>query len=356
MLLTLKQSAHHGFKSFHDYSPPTPPSSSRFSPALANAGPSFPSPPPATKSTTQPMSTPHRGLPPPAGMNLQQAAQAPPPLGQPSLSQPMMGQLPAPPPQWQGQEEPMRNWLHAKAEEDKRKQEEEKTRQESLRLEQRKIEHEMLRTSLQGGIPPPMIPIVFAGMGGPVLANTSFEWAQHYMAQLQQQQLQQQQQQQQQQAIAPHPHSSPELRRESRQISHLYGPSQHPAPAPLPSTPVGPAASQQATGFLPSYPLSPSRRGGHLPGPAALSRLPQSSELPRLNTAEMQIHQPPQGPSGPQVLPGQASHPLQQSQSANPSQQESQSSPSIYFHHWQPPTSQASTSGANQPSTPSGIS
>jgi hypothetical protein len=47
---------------------------------------------------------------------------------------------------------------------------------------------------------------------------------------------------------------------------------------------------------------------------------------------------------------------LHQTQSANPSQQESQSSPSIYFHHWQPPTSQAGTSGANQPSTPSGIS
>jgi hypothetical protein len=54
-----------------------------------------------------------------------------------------------------------------------------------------------------------------------------------------------------------------------------------------------------------------------------------------------------------QILPGQPSHPLQQSQSAH--QQEPQSSPSIYFHHWQPPTTQAGTSGsANQPSTPSG--
>jgi hypothetical protein len=92
--------------------------------------------------------------------------------------------------------------------------------------------------------------------------------------------------------------------------------------------------------------MSPGRNRGQLPGPASLSRLPPSSELPRLNTSEMNIHQPPQGP------PGQSSHPLQQSQSANPSQQES---PSIYFHHWQPPTSQTSTSGANQPSTPSGI-
>lgn len=353
MLLTLKQSAHHGFKSFHDYSPPTPPSSSRFSPSLTNAGPSFPSLPPATQSTTKPMSTPHRGLPLPAAMTLPQPTQPAPTIGQSSFNQPPV-QLPAPPQQWQGSEEPMRNWLQAKAEEDKRRQEEEKTRQESLRLEQRKVEQDMLRTSLNGGIPPHMIPIVFAGMGGanPNLVNTSLEWAQHYMAQahqLQQQQLQQQQQQQQQhqqQAIGSHPHSSPELRRESRQISQIFGASQHPIPPPLPSTPIpstpiGPG-SQQPAGFLPSYQMSPGRSRGQLPGPATLSRPPPSSELPRLNTGEMHIHQPSQGP------PGQSSHPLQQSQSANPSQQESP----IYFHHWQPP----STSGANQPSTPSGIS
>jgi hypothetical protein len=45
---------------------------------------------------------------------------------------------------------------------------------------------------------------------------------------------------------------------------------------------------------------------------------------------------------------------MQQAQSAHPSQ-EPQSSPSIYFHHWQPPTSQGGTSGTNQPTTPSGI-
>jgi len=350
MLLTLKQSAHQGFKSFHDYSPPTPPSSSRFSPALTNAGPSFPSLPPATESIAKPMSTPHRGLPPPAAMTLPQPPQPPPSLGQPSYNQPS-GQLPAPPQQWQGSEEPMRNWLNAKAEEDKRRQEEEKTRQEGLRLEQRKVEQEMLRASIAGHIPPHMIPIIFAGMGGanPALVNTSLEWAQHYMAQAHQVQQQAAIQQQQLQAIGSHAHSSPELRRETRQLSHPYGASQHPAPAPLPSTPIG-SGSQQSAGFLPSYPMSPGRSRGQLPGPGALSRLPQSSELPRLNTGEMHAHQPPQGP------PGQPLHPLHQTQSANPSQQESQSSPSIYFHHWQPPTSQAGTSGANQPSTPSGIS
>ena len=110
MLLTIKQPAHHGYKSFHDYTPPTPPSTSRFSPAVASTGPSLPlipatskslPPLPAAKSTSQPMSTPHRGLPPPAAMTLPQPTQQPPPIGQPPLSQPM-GQLPAPPQQWQG--------------------------------------------------------------------------------------------------------------------------------------------------------------------------------------------------------------------------------------------------------------
>lgn len=80
----------------------------------------------------------------------------------PELNRPgaPFGVMPAPPAQWQGQEESMRNWLLAKAEEDKRKQEEERTRQETLRLEQRKIEQAMLRESLQGGIPPQMVPMV----------------------------------------------------------------------------------------------------------------------------------------------------------------------------------------------------
>jgi hypothetical protein len=368
MLLTLKQPSHHGFKSFHDYSPPTPPSTSRFSPALTSKGPSYPPLQTATQTVSQPMSTPHRGLPPPAAMTLPPAGQGPPSIGPPSALSQSMGQLPAAPQQWQGAEESMRNWLHAKAEEDKRKQEEEKTRQESLRLEQRKIEQDMLRTSLSGGIPPYMIPMVFAGMGGGNLPNASLEWAQHYMAQThhlqqqQQQQLQQQQQQQQQpqQPLLP-PQGppqgpmSPELRRESRQISH-YGAAQHAVPAPIPSTPIG--GQQQPPGYLPDYPISPSGRGRtQLPGPGALVRQPATAHLPRLNTGEMQIQQPPQAPPGVQVLPGQPPHPSSmQPQTAQTSQQDSQSSPSIYFHHWQPPTSQTGATGANQPTTPSGNS
>src|ERR1700710_353987 len=294
MLLTIKQPAHQGYKSFHDYTTPTPPPPSRFSPAVATTGPSLPPIPatnkslpplPATKSASQQMSTPHRGLPPPAGLTLpqpQQQQQQPAPIGQPPLSQPM-GQLPAPPQQWQGAEESMRNWLHAKAEEDKRKQEEEKTRQESLRLEQRKIEQDMLRTSLAGGIPPYMIPMVFAGMGGGNLPNASLEWAQHYMAQahhLQQQQLQQQQ------LLPSQSHTSPELhqRRDSRVLSQPYGGQQHPPPMTLPSTPIGPPSSQQSAGFLPSYQMSPASRSRQsTQAQGAIARTPQTSQLPRLN-------------------------------------------------------------------------
>ncbi|KAJ5103856.1 hypothetical protein N7532_004385 [Penicillium argentinense] len=61
--------------------------------------------------------------------------------------------------------ETMRQWLQAKAEEDRRAQEEEKTRQESLRLEQRKVEQNILQESLRGGITPTTIPSIFAAMG-----------------------------------------------------------------------------------------------------------------------------------------------------------------------------------------------
>jgi len=271
-----------------------------------------------------------------------------------------MGQLPAPPQQWQGAEESMRNWLYAKSEEDKRKQEEEKTRQESLRLEQRKVEQSMLQTSLDGGIPPYMIPLVFAGMGGGNLPNASLEWAQHYMAQahhLQQQQQVEQQQQQHQQPLPPsQAQTSPEQmqRRDSRALNQPYGAPQQPAPMTLPSTPVGPQTSQQSGNFPPNYSLSPLSRSRQLhQAQGTIARPPQTSHLPRLNTGEILVQQPPAGPNM-QILSGQPSHPLQQAQSAQP--QDSQSSPSIYFHHWQPPTSNAGTSStaAYQPSTPSG--
>ena len=141
------------------------------------------------------MDTP-QGLPPHAAVTLPN-----PDGGLTAIGRPL-GQLPAPPqPRWQVGDESMRTWLQAKCEEDKRRQQEERTRQEELRLDRRKIEQSMLRESTEGGVPPHMIPLIFAGVAGRNLPAASLEWAQVYMAQISlrtQQQLQQQRQQAQQ--------------------------------------------------------------------------------------------------------------------------------------------------------------
>lgn len=332
-----------GFKTPHDYSPPFISSAARFSPKV-NGG-SFRSLPASASNT---MGTPHRGLPPPAAMTLPDPGRGPPPMSQP------MGQMPAPPSQWQGAEESMRNWLMAKAEEDKRKQEEEKTRQEGLRLEQRKIEQSMLRESMQGGIPPHLVPMIFAGIGGGNLANISLDWLQQYVAQLQAAQ-------QQQQSLSQAP-VSPELRRETRLISQ-------PQPGVYGVAPQAPQSALSTTSVLPGQPLiaqpqhaafatsayaggslSPTSRAratqtsGHVGAPTSAPRPPAQSQLPRLTTNEMHIQQPPTAPAGVHSLQ-QQSQPLQEQQS---------SSPSIYFHHWVPPTSQGGGgTSANPPATPS---
>lgn len=352
MLLTLSKptKTEFEFKTPHDYSPPLHFSdSARFSPKLS--GGSLSSVPSLQASGCSTMGTPHRGLPPPAAMTLPDPSRGPPPIPQP------MGQLPPAPPQWQGAEEGMKNWLMAKAEEDRRKQEEEKTRQETLKLEQRKIEQAMLRESMQGGIPPHLVPSIFTGIGGANTANTSIEWLQQYVAQLQASVQQQQHQQSQSQSLTQTP-VSPELRRETRLIGStqpsVYGaapqtPQQVLPPASvLPGQPL--AAQPQHAAFSTSYGsggMSPRARAaqtsGHVGAPTSAPRPPPQSQLPRLTTNEIHIQQPPVAPSNVQQL--------QQSQSA----QQEQSSPSIYFHHWVPPTSsQEKSSSGNPPATPSG--
>jgi hypothetical protein len=128
------------------------------------------------------MPAPQCGLPPLANMTLplQQPSTAIPPsptrrtplpcLLPPSLTRSRQRrdpwpQLLDPPQRWRGAEESMRDWLQASVEENKKRQTEERTRQESLRLEQRKVEMDMMCTSLQGGIPPALIPLVFVRMG-----------------------------------------------------------------------------------------------------------------------------------------------------------------------------------------------
>jgi hypothetical protein len=340
-----------GFKLPHEYSQLTP-SSSRYSP------PDSPRTLPSVFDSSDRMSSHHRGLPPPVGMQL------PPPERQPSVMGASLGALPAPPSQWQGQDHPdsMRNWLTAKAEEDRRKQEEEKTRQETMRLDQRKIEQSMLRESLQGGIPPVMVPLIFAGMGGGALPAQTLEWAQHYMAQMtiqnqqqqaqlaqeQQQRVQQQQAQQQQQQLPPSQHMSPDVRRDNRMIPpNPYGGHQPLQPAPQPA--------QQ----LPQLPPPQRQQSTILSGPTSAPRpSTSSSNLARLNTTEtnaqiQQQHHDIQPQIGNQSLI--QPHPLQPAQSQQQQQQDPQPSasgtaPGLFFHHWTPPTN----SNGIQPPTPSG--
>lgn len=69
-------------------------------------------------------------------------------------------------PECQGSDDNLRGWIAAKVEEEKTKQEEEKTRQEKLRLKKREIEQSMLRESFQAGVPPQLIPAIFASTWG----------------------------------------------------------------------------------------------------------------------------------------------------------------------------------------------
>lgn len=265
------------------------------------------------------MNNSHRGLPAPLGLNL-----GPPDRGQTTGTS--LGNLPAPPSQWSGQDESMRNWLQAKAEEDKRKQEEERTKQETLRLDQRKIEQSMLRDSLNGGIPPPMVPLIFAGMGQGNLANHTLEWAQQYIAQLslqtqqQAQQLQAHQQQLQQQQLPHQGPPSPEMRRESRMIP----------PNPYAAQPSQPPIAQPASQVSQNHSLTHSSQN--------------TAALSRLNTAELQPQNPPSSVSSSR----HSMHPLQHSQTA---QSEPNSGASLLFHHWTPPNN-----NGVQPPTPSGKS
>lgn len=352
-MLTIKQPVHYGYKSIHDL--PTPPGTSRPSPPLMYQESSqrhLPVLPRNNSPPSQLMSGSHRGLPPPSAMGLGQplppgvGSHLPPPPGSsigqgapppaPPASQGLqqqglgqhLGQLP-PPPGWQGSEDSMRAWLQAKAEEEKRKQEEERTNQERLRLEQRRTEYDILRASLQGGIPPPMVPVVFAGMGGGNLPPSALEWAQQFTYSQAQHGPPQQ--------LLPGP-ASPEHRRDSQ--SQAYG--HFPGTGGVPSTP----GSSQGVhgGFVGGYPNSPPLRTRGYTMPSSSSRpLGGGPGLSSLNTS---------------VLPSSGGAPAAQSHPgiASAQQHESQQSPSIYFHMWQPPTSQGGQSGSNQPATPSGAS
>ncbi len=169
----------------------------------------------------------------------------------------------------------MRAWLIAKAEEDKRKQEEERTRQESLRLEQRRMEHDILRTSLQGGIPPPMVPVVFAGMAGGVLPQATLEWAQQYI-------YSQTQHSQPPALLPPGGPSSPDHHRRGLATAVIPSVCRIWRCAVNPGSAQGPPPSSYMQGF----PGSPTRpRGQSMPGqPPGRPGGAGGGVLPNLNT------------------------------------------------------------------------
>ncbi|KAK4458729.1 hypothetical protein QBC42DRAFT_308358 [Cladorrhinum samala] len=345
--------AQNGYRPVHDL--PTPPSTSRASPPLIYKDSCYKAPftnPRGGSPFNQPMSAPHRGLPPPAalppvqqlpGHASSQSSSSlavgqvppPPPLSQNHSQSQSLGQLP-PAPSWH--DESMRAWLSAKSEEDKRKQEEErtrqeeqKTRQETIRLEQRKAEIELLRTSLHGGIPPPLVPVVFAGISGGFHSHQALEWVQQYV-------VSPSSQQHPPALMPPGQVSSEHQRRDSQ--AQAYAP--YPASGGVPSTPG--SAQGPPSSYMSGYPGSPTRpRGQSMPGTMGTRSLPGASTLPNLNT----------NISG--GLGNSSGAPPSHSGVAHSQQHESQPSPSIYFHHWQPPTSQAGggRSGTDQPATPS---
>nr|POE91521.1 hypothetical protein CFP56_14629 [Quercus suber] len=331
MLLTLSQPPKIEFDGrYHpyDFSPRSPYAKPRLSsrPKIERSASSLQASTTSAAVITRPdktiMSTSHRGLPPPAAMGL------PEPSRQHHLPQPL-ATLPAPPSQWPAHHDDLaREWYVAKTEEQKYLQEGEKTRQEELRLEQRRIEHSILRESLQAGVPPSMIPMIYAGIGGANLANVSIDHLNQYAAQLQ--------------ALHHPPHqvhqrqASPELRRETRQLGQTHAtysaqqtqqqvlPNQH-AEQPQQGVPL-------QTTFSAYQPLPRT-------GPTSAPRSAAHAQLPRLTTNDMFVGAPAQQGPG-------SARPLQQSQNAQ--SDPPSSSPSIYFHHWVPPSDSKTT----QPATP----
>lgn len=277
------------------------------------------------------MSTHHRGLPPPAAMTLPDPTRS-----GPTAPRDYTAHLPPPPAHNQVSEDSMREWLVAKAEEDRRKQEE-------LKLEQRRIEERMLREAYQSPIPPPLIPVMFAGLGGGPLASQSLDLAQQHLAQAQQTSSVQYQQ-------GVPAQTSPDARQEGRMSSTTvqYVPVQAPPQPPqhqgqqaAPGQ-VLPSQSQHASVYpSPAYQSPKSRnRSLYAPPPAqygphsAAPRSAPQGTLPRLTTNEPAT-----------TAPSSYSH----------QQEQPSPSPSILFHHWQPPQ-QSSSNKDSQKTSPKAVS
>ncbi|KAB8077817.1 hypothetical protein BDV29DRAFT_167508 [Aspergillus leporis] len=321
MLLTLKPSSQNGIKGPHDYaivrqSIPTP----RSSP------PSAPDPSAAIVvsrrlSVDPSMESSRGGLPPPSSLALPR-----PDVGFSSMNS-MNQPLPRSPAQRQSSDD-THNYWHAKAEEDRRRQEEERTRQESLRLEQRKIEQSMLRDSLQAGVPPQMIPLIFTGISQGGVPQSILEWTQQHMAQT---------------AAGPRAPAAPApVISHSSQRRSLHA---HEDSRSIPSGPYAAPPPQQVVpppGILLSQPLPPSGPSPTQQQSLGRSQLPngpadtRSLAVPRPLPSELQAQQqPPINLSNVHYAPGSSIPPVPHI--AGKPDSHHRQSPSLYFHHWVPP-------------------
>ncbi|KAL6240054.1 hypothetical protein BDW75DRAFT_235884 [Aspergillus navahoensis] len=340
MLLTLNSTTQNGIQRPHEHSRFRPqrspsPSTSTSGPPAAPPAPSRPAVSSSMDSSCNTLPRPSLTLPPPdVGF-----------AGMPSTMGPTNQQLP-PPPQWQSasSDDAMTHWLRAKAEEDRRKQEEEKTRQESLRLEQRRVEASMLRESLLAGIPPQIIPLVFAGICQNGLPQPVVELAQQYLSQVSA-------------ARGSNPHVAPQVPSHAHSLpsSHSQRPSMHARqdsrsglqhaapPPPPPPPPPNILLSQDAPSNIttPSTPQLPGRRS--LPAGLPDSRAGANQWVTHGGGAvQAQAGQIAMG--NVQYAPG-SSVPVPVTQVLRRSDSQSRRSPpSLYFHHWVPPAQ--SQSGA----------
>jgi hypothetical protein len=305
------------------------------------------------------MNSSHRDLPPPNGTQL-------PPL--PSTA--MSNRLP-PVTSFYGNEHSVQHWLQAKTEEDRRAQEEERTRQATMKLEQRRIEQSMLADSLQAGVPPQMIPLIFAGISGGANAQSTIDIVRQYIAQTPNPpmspasaQIHAQLPPQPQEAPAatkapvtsqycPQPGRSKRSRSSTRTLPAPPYAAQKPQPAAV-AAPVVDRSLPQPT--VMSNSLTPPTLGGPIappyPADAAGTRLPPpdvSGIVPQSQPTRLSTTQP-----------GTATF---QAPAQPPAKQEGRPrrSSGISFHHWVPPTKycnntsptkaqQAQTSSSNTPS------
>ncbi|KAJ5808416.1 hypothetical protein N7474_009685 [Penicillium riverlandense] len=299
------------------------------------------------------MNSSHRDLPRPDGAQL--------PLP-PTTA--MSNRLP-PVTTFYGNEHSVQQWLQAKTEEDRRAQEEERTRQETMRLEQRRIEQSMLADSLHAGVPPQMIPLIFAGIGGGANAQSTMEIVRQYIAQTSNTptppagaQFSAQLQSHEVPTTNPSPVPSQqyppqrppgEPKRPGSSTRTLPAPP-YAAQQPQPTAPVGdrslpqpPTMSSSSTQPAPGRPLGPP-----YPADAAGTRLPRpdvSAIPPQSQTTKLSATQ-----SGSATFQAPATP-------AKPESRPRRSSPGISFHHWVPPakgrSSNISPNKAQREQTPS---